>query len=129
METLKFLLQSKQGDSTRTNEVVAVAVSWMTTQLRNAEVFFHYSAVGLNHGVHGYFQIKSPPENSAIILHLKIAEINGVAYASVEVRVPGQHLGSLFPYFGEIDSEQGRLTLLHFITDFLLSTTQDLTAM
>ena len=129
METLKFLLQSKQGDCTRPREVVADAVSWMSTQLRNAEVSYHYSDGGVGHGVYGYFQIKSILKDTAITLHLKIAEINGVAYASVEVRVRGQHQGILFPYFGEISSEEGRLTLLHFIADFLLSTTLDLTAM
>ncbi|MCF7733855.1 MAG: hypothetical protein K9N23_19365 [Akkermansiaceae bacterium] len=127
METLKLLLQSKQDDCALANEVVAAAVSWMGTQFHNAEVSYHYSDGGVGHGVYGYFQIKSLLKDTAITLHLKIAEINGLAYASVEVRVRDQHQGILFPYFGEFASEEGKLTLLHFISDFLLSTTLDVT--
>lgn len=128
METLKLLLQSKQDDCALASEVVGAAVSWMGTQLHNAEVSCHYSDGGLGHGVYGYFQIESLLKDTAITLHLKIAEINGLPYASVEVRVRGEHQGILFPYFGEIDSEEGKLTLLHFIADFLLSTTLDVPA-
>ena len=128
METLKFLLQSKKGDSSRPCDVVAAAVSWMSEQLRNAEVSYHYSDGGVGHGVYGYFQIKSILKDTAITLHLKIAEINDLPFASVEVRVRGQHQGILFPYFGEIGSEEGKLLLLHFIADFLLTTKPDLTA-
>lgn len=129
METLKFLLQSKKGDCARPTEVVSAAVSWMSGQLRAAEVPYHYSDGGVGHGVYGYFQLKSLLKETAITLHLKIAEINGLAFASVEVRVRGQHQGILFPYFGEIDSEEGKLLLLHFIADFLLTTKPDLTAL
>jgi hypothetical protein len=128
METLKFLLQSKKGDISRPSDVVAEAVSWMSTQLHNAEVPYHYSDGGVGHGIYGYFQIKSLLKDIAITLHLKIAEINGVPFVSVEVRVRGQHQGILFPYFGEMGSEEGRLLLLNFVADFLLTTKPDITA-
>jgi hypothetical protein len=35
----------------------------------------------------------------------------------------------LFPFFGEIGTSDGRLTILHYIADFILSTTPDLSAM
>lgn len=129
METLKFLLQSKSNDPSPTREVVSAAVSWMSAQLRNADVSYHYSDGGAGHGTYGYFQIKSLLKDTAITLHLKIAEINGVPFASVEVRVRGQGQGILFPYFGEIGSEEGKLLLLHFIADFLMSTKPDLNAL
>ena len=128
METLKFLLQGKQADRDLPSTVVADAVSWMNTQFKNADVSYHYSEGGGGHGIYGYFQIKSLLKGQAITLHVKIAEINGVPYVFAEVRVRGQHETILFPYFGEIGSEEGKLTLLHFIADFLLSTRPDLTA-
>jgi hypothetical protein len=121
METLKFLLQSKKADSTRSQEVVSEATAWMHQQLRNAEIAYHYADGGSGFGAYGYFQIKS------LLKDIKIAEIHGAPYASAEVRVRGHHENILFPYFGEIGSEDGRLNILHFIADFVLSTTPDLT--
>jgi hypothetical protein len=129
METLKFLLQSKSADSSRAQEVVSEAVSWMRAQLQNAEIPFHYADGGIGHGIYGYFQIKSLLKQTAITLHLKIAEINGEPYVFSEIRVRGQHESILFPFFGQIGSEEGRVTILHYIADFLLSTTTDVTAL
>lgn len=127
METLKFLLQGKQADKELPSNVVGDAVSWMHIQFKNADVPYYYSEGGAGHGIYGYFQIKSLLKTQAITLHIKIAEINTIPYVSAEVRVRGQHETILFPYFGEIGSEEGKHTLLHFIADFLLSTTPDLT--
>jgi hypothetical protein len=129
METLKFLLQSKKADSTRPHDVVSDATAWMRQQFHNAGIAYHYADGGAGYGVYGYFQIKSLLKETAITLHVKIAEINGVPFAAAEVRVRGQHEGILFPYFGEIASEEGKLFLLHFIADFMLSTTPDLRAL
>lgn len=129
METLKFLLQSKKADPETPREVVREAVDWMHTQLVNAEAPHHYSDGGSGLGSYGYFQIKSILKETAITLHIKIAEINGAPYAFAEVRVRGQHDMILFPFFGEIGSADGKLTILHYIADFILSTTPDLSAM
>lgn len=129
METLKYLLQSKKVDSTKRHEVVTEAVSWMTEQFRSAGVAFHYSDGGAGYGMYGYFQIKSVLKETAITLHLKIAEIHNLPYAAAEVRLRGQHESILFPYFGEIGSEEGKITLLNFVADFILSTTPDLSAL
>lgn len=129
METLKFLLQSKKADIHAPHEVVSSAVAWMRTQLQNAEIPYHYTDGGTGFGVYGYFQIKTIFRGTAITLHLKIAEINTAPYAFAEVRVRGQHESILFPFFGEIGSDDGKLTILHYIADFILSTTPDLTAM
>jgi hypothetical protein len=129
METLKFLLQTKNADCTRSNDIVAEAASWVRSQLQNAEVPFHYSEGGLGHGTYGYFQIKSMLKETAITLHLKIAEIHSTPYVFAEVRIRGQHESILFPFFGEISGEEGRLLILHYIADFLLSTTPDLTVL
>jgi len=129
METLKFLLQTKSADSSKAQEVVSEAVEWMRTQFKNAEIPFHYSDGGVGHGIYGYFQIKSLLKQTAITLHLKIAEINNEPYAFAEIRVRGHHEGILFPFFGSIGSEEGRVTMLHYIADFILSTTPDVTAL
>ncbi|MCU0778067.1 MAG: hypothetical protein MUF86_10435 [Akkermansiaceae bacterium] len=126
METLKFLLQSKKADATLAQEVVSASVSWMHQQFRNAGIHYHYSDGGTGFGVYGYFQIKSLLQGTAITLHLKIAEINGHPFAAAEVRIRGKHEAILFPYFGEMSSEEGRLNLLHLIADFVLSTSPDL---
>ncbi len=129
METLKFLLQSKKADTTLSQEVVNDAVAWMHNQFHNAGIPYHYSDGPEGFGYYGYFQIKSLLKETAITLHIKIAEINGSPYAFAEVRVRGRHDGILFPFFGEIGSPEGKLTLLHFIADFQLSTTPDVSAM
>ena len=129
METLKFLLQSKNADPETPREVVREAVSWMHTQFQNAGVTYHYSDGGSGLGSYGYFQIKSLLKETAITLHLKIAEINGHAYAFAEVRVRGQHEMILFPFFGEISTADGKHTMLHYIADFILSTTPDVAAL
>lgn len=129
METLKFLLETKKADCSRSQEIVSESVSWMRTQFQNADVPFHYSEGGVSHGTYGYFQIKSLLKETAITLHLKIAEIDSTPYVFAEVRIRGQHESILFPFFGEIGSEEGREVILHYIADFLMSTTPDLTAM
>ena len=128
METLKSLLQQKKADCTRALDVVSDAVSWMRTQFQKADIAFHYADGGVGHGAYGYFQIKSLLKETAITLHLKIAEINFQPYVFAEVRVRGQHESILFPFFGEIGTDEGKLTMLHYITDFVLSTTPDITA-
>lgn len=129
METLKVLLQIKKADDSQTHDVVADAVSWMRHQFQHAEIPFHYADGGVGHGAYGYFQLKSLLKETAITLHLKIAEIHGEPYAFAEVRVRGKTEGILFPFFGEIGSDEGKLTILHYISDFVLSTTPDVTAL
>jgi len=128
METLKFLLKSKQADLESPREVVRESIAWMHTQFHNADLAYHYSDGGTGLGTYGYFQIKSLLKEQAITLHIKIAEINCIPYAFAEVRVRGQHEMILFPFFGEIGSAEGKLTILHYIADFVLSTTPDLSA-
>lgn len=128
METLKFLLKSKQADLESPREVVREAVEWMHTQFHNAELAYHYADGGSGLGSYGYFQFKSILKETAITLHIKIAEINGIPYAFAEVRVRDQQETTLFPFFGEIGTADGKLTILHYIADFILSTTPDLSA-
>lgn len=129
METLKFLLQSKKADHDAPREVVGNAVEWLRIQFHNADIPYHFAHGGGGFGAYGYFQIKSLLKEQAITLHIKVAEINYVPYAFAEVRVRGHHDSILFPFFGEIGSEEGKLTILHYIADFILSTTPDLSAM
>ncbi len=121
METLKFLLQGKKADRHRSKDVVSEAASWMSTQFQNAGITADYIESGANFGFYGHFVVKSELKDPAITLHVKIAEINGAPYVDAEVR--GVHKEVLFPYFGELTTEENRSTLLHFIADFKLSTT------
>lgn len=126
METLKYLLQSKKADCTRPKEVVSNSVAWLHTQFQNAGVAADYAEGGVNFGIYGHFQIKSLVNECALTLHIKITEINGLPYAAAEVHNDQQQI--LFRYFGEIASEEGKLTLLHYIADFELSTTPEQSA-
>lgn len=121
METLKFLLQGKKADRNMSKEVVTEAVSWMHTQLQTAGIESEFTEGGANFGYFGCFRIKSLLKSSTITLHMKIAEINGMPYVHAEVHDEQDQV--MFPYFGEIGSAEGKLTLLHFIADFRLSTT------
>ncbi len=125
METLKFLLESKKADMETPRDVVREAVDWVQTQLRNASITYHYSEGGSGLGSYGHFQIRSLLENLAITLHLKVAEINGSAFAFAEVCMRGKHEAVLFPFFGEIGTSDGKLTILNYIADFILSTSPD----
>lgn len=112
METLKFLLQSKQADVENPHDVVVDAVEWMRSQFLHAGISFHFTDGGAGLGAYGYFQLKSLFKDTAITLHLKIAEINRTPYAFAEVRIRGQHESILFPFFGEIGTDEGKLTML-----------------
>ena len=126
METLKFLLQGKKADSNRSKEVVTESASWMQIQLENADIESEFTEGGANFGYYGCFRVKSLLKESAITLHMKIAEINCVPYVHAEVH--GEQDQVIFPYFGEIGSEDGKHKLLHFIADFRLSTTPEIVA-
>lgn len=122
METLKFLLQGKKADLQTPREVVHEASEWMRTQLTNAGITFQQAARGSGLGAFSHFQIQSHIGKMSITLHLKVAEINGQAYAFSEVRVTEERETVLFPFFGEISTTDGKTTILHYIADFILST-------
>jgi hypothetical protein len=121
METLKFLLQAKKADLETPEEVVREAVQWMHIQLNNAEIPHHYSDGGSGLGAYGDFQVNSLSKVTAVALSVRIAEINGIPYAFSEVRVSGQQEKILFPFFGEIGTPDGKLKILHYVADFILS--------
>lgn len=122
METLKFLLESKKADLATPARVVQEAVDWMHTQFLNASIDHEYAAGGTGLGRYSHFEIESKLRETEITLHIKIAEIHGSAYAFSEVRVRGKQDVILFPFFGEIGSAEGKLTILHYVADFILST-------
>jgi len=123
METLKFLLKGKKADNNRSRDVVTESITWMKIQFENAEIQSEFTEGGANFGYYGCFRVKSLLKDSAIALQMKIAEIDGIPYVHAEVH--GEQNQVIFPYFGEIGSEESRLKLLHFIADFRLSTTPE----
>lgn len=125
METLKFLLQGKKADKDTPREVVREAAEWLRIQFENAKVPNQQVEEGYGFGAYSHFQVQSQLASIAITLHVKIAEINGEAYAFAEVCVRGHQEEILFPFFGEISTADGKLTILHYIADFILSTTPE----
>ncbi len=127
---LAYLLETKKMDSARPAVIIGEACDWLKAQLHEANVSYHFTDSGVQeHGGYGYFQIKALFKSTPITLHIKIAEIHERPFCFADIRVRGQHERLLFPFFGEIGSDDGRLTILHYTADFLLSTTQDVTAM
>lgn len=128
--SLAYLLETKKADSERASVIIDRACDWFKEQLEEAQVPYHFTNSGVQeHGGYGYFQIKSIFKGTAITLHLKIAEIHEKPFCFAEIRVRGQQERLLFPFFGEIGTHEGKLTILHYVADFLLSTQQDVTAM
>lgn len=125
METLKFLLESKKADPETPRDVVREAVEWVQIQLQNAKIVYGYTEGGTGLGTYGHIEIRSQLKEQSITLHLKVAEINGSAFAFAEVGVSGHRETILFPFFGEISTADGKLMILHYIADFILSTTPE----
>ncbi len=128
--SLTYLLETKKSDTQRASVIIDRACGWLRQQLEDANVAYHFTDSGVQeHGGYGYFQIKALFKGTPITLHTKIAEINGKPYCFSDILVRGQQDRLLFPFFGEIGSHEGKLTILHYTADFLLSTSQDVTAM
>lgn len=125
MDTLKFLLESKQADASKTGEVVNEAVEWMQGQLQNAGIAFQYVPAGAGAGSYGVLQVRPLNPEVHLLLEMRVAEIKASPHVSAVVRQTDG--GSVcFPYYGEMGSEDGRATLLNFVADFVLSTSNKL---
>lgn len=120
---LKVILESKKSQPSETVEVVSQATRWMKAQLKGANITYNYSACDTeDHYGHAVFSIVRNHKGNPVALDLKIAEIESRPYAFAEVLHMGRYRSRLFPYFGDISSEEEKTTLLHYVSDFILST-------
>lgn len=120
---LLLIIQSKQHAPTRTVEVVSEAARWLKSALKGADVPFHYaSCEEEDHYGYAVFTIVRRYDDRPVSLELKIAEVRDTPYMFAEVRSLGKSTGTLFPFFGDIRSDDDRDLLLHYIADFVMST-------
>lgn len=120
---LKFIIDRKRSTPSQTCEVVSKAAAWLKAQLAGCNIMFQYGACDYeDHYGYSVFIIGRKSRGNRIILELKVAEIDARPFLFAEVRSLGHSNGSLFPYFGEISTEEGRNLFLHYISDYILST-------
>ena len=119
---LQIILAEKRNMPSQTSEVVSEASKWLKAALKGAEIDFHYAACDdKEHYGYSVFVINREHSDGRYILEAKIAEIQGKAYLSAEVRIVGRDPSNLFPYFADFSADDGRQRALHYIADFLLS--------
>lgn len=122
-EELKLLIEIKRGQPSQTIDVVSEAGRWLKAALKGADVKFSYSSCEeQDHYGYAAFTIVRSYAGEPVSLDLKVAEIRSTPFIFAEVRSLGRHGGTLFPFFGDMRSEDGRDLLLHYIADFVMST-------
>ncbi len=122
-DDLKLILKTKENSPSRTCEIVSEATRWLKAQLNGCEVPYQYAACEEQaHYGHAVFFITRKVDKARMSLELKVAEIEDVPHVFADVHVLGNLDGRLFPYFGEVGSQEGQSRVLHYIADFILST-------
>jgi hypothetical protein len=123
---LKLILDKKRSNPHGTIDVVSESAKWLKSELNGAEVVYQYGACDFeDHYGFAVFLIIRKTSRNRLILELKIAEVGNRPYVFAEVRSMGRSSGSLFPFFGEVKSTEGKEQVLHYLSDFLLSTQDD----
>ncbi|MEO0795862.1 MAG: hypothetical protein AAFX93_11895 [Verrucomicrobiota bacterium] len=121
MDTLEILIQSKKANPDLAHDVVSAAAAWLNKELRSAGVSYHLA--DSEHDFCGYamFQFHRTWKGTDITLFIKIAEVRETPYVFADIRVREQEENVLFPFFGEIGSDEGKEIILNYLADFLLS--------
>jgi hypothetical protein len=123
VDDLQLIIDTKRHAPMRTVEVVSKTARWMKAALKGAGIHFTYgSCEEENHYGYASFTIIRKYKGEPVSLELKIAEIGDAPFMFSEVRSLGKLEGTLFPFFGDLSSEEGRNRLLHYVADFVMST-------
>ena len=122
-DDLKLVIAEKKNAPSETVDVVSAASRWLKSALKGAEVSFNYSSCEEeDHYGFSAFTIIRSYRGQPTSLDLKIAEIRSQPYIFAEVRSLGKLEGTLFPFFGNLQSDNDRDLLMHYIADFVMST-------
>lgn len=122
-QDLKLLIETKRNAPSQTVDIVSGAARWLKAALNGAQVTYNYaSCEAQNHYGFAAITLLRSYKRQPVSLDLKIAEIRGEPYVFAEVRSLGKAEGTLFPFFGEVRSDDGRDLLLHYVADFIMST-------
>lgn len=125
MDTLSIILQSKKARVGYAREVVIESATWLKQQFANAKVPYNYADCDRDYCGFATFQIFSIYHGIPVNLFLKIAEIKSQPYVFADIRVRDGNEVVLFPFFGEIGSDEGRELALNYIADYILSVELD----
>lgn len=122
IDDLLLVMAAKQSSPSCTLEVVSKSAHWLKAALKGAGVVFSYSSCEEeNHYGYAAISIVRKYHGQPACLDIKIAEIRNRPYIFAEVRSMGRLEGTMFPFFGDLDSDGDRDLLLHYIADFALS--------
>jgi len=121
-DDLRLIIETKRHSPARTVDVVSEAARWLKAALKGADVRFSYASCEENHYGFAAFTILRNYRGQPVSLELKVAEIREMPYLFADVRTLGKYEGTLFPFFGDLRSDDSRDLLLHYIADFLMST-------
>ena len=120
---LRMVIETKRNSPARACDIVSEASRWMKSQLKGAGVGHQYGACDREtHASFSSFTIFRETAEQKLLFRLKIAEIGGDPYAFIEAHPVGKPTEILFPFFGEIGSDEGKIRILNYLADFLLST-------
>ncbi len=123
IDDLQLIIETKRHMPTRTLDVVSEASRWLKASLNGAGVKFNYaSCEDQDHYGFSACHIARSYKGQGVCLELKVAEIRDAPYAFADVRVMGKSDGGLFPFFGDLATQDGRDLLLHYVADFIMST-------
>ncbi len=121
-DNLRLIMETKRSSPSMTCEIVSKAAKWLKGELTGAEVHYQYAACDEN-DQYGFamFDVHRMHDEIPVMLRIKIAEIRSTPFVFAQVNVAGRESG-VFPFFSDISSADARLLLLHYVSDFLLST-------
>lgn len=123
IDDLKLIIETKQHSQPRTVEVVSEAARWFKAALKGAGVRYAYaSCEEEDHYGYASFTVIRTYRGQPVSLDLKIAEVRDSPHFFAEVRTMGKFEGNLFPFFGDLRSDDSRELLLHYVADFVIST-------
>jgi hypothetical protein len=122
IDDLSLVLAAKRSAPSRTLDVVSKSSKWLKAALKGAGVTFSYSSCeSEDHYGFAAITIVRKYRGQPASLDIKIAEIRDRAHVFAEVRSLGKYEGTLFPFFGDLESDSERELLLHYIADFVIS--------
>ena len=122
IDDLSLVIASKRGSASRTLEIVSDSARWLKAALKGAGITFNYSSCEKeDHYAFAALTVIRNYHGQPASLDLKIAEIRGCPYVFAEVRSLGKLEGTMFPFFGNLQSDDERDLLMHYIADFVMS--------
>lgn len=122
IDDLQLIIDTKRHMPHQAVDVISDATRWLKAALGGAGITYSYASCeeGEPYG-YAVFTIMRRYRSELMILELKVAEINGLPHVFAKVRTTGTNPDTLFPYFGNLRSDEQRESLLHYIADFIVS--------